>query len=252
MFYLLHVLPQQNVFGVLVFDWSVLYELGPTRINESTQSFLVVCRVCSDGTDHNCFGVSSQRILKNSGQFWVPIGDIYLLTKFDVRETVDDFPQSRKWKINFRGLFYSFFFGLGLVLPLRPCKINQIQFSYFEFCISMFVCGLFFNFNWKNAVRPGRFFVHSCLPNRTIPIANFEKFLKFFNALHNNRLEILYHESFIGIFFDVQICFDILSKQIVNIFVINFSERASDEMLLVLLTSGYCDYLIEGSRNYAF
>lgn len=69
MFYLLHVLPQQNVFGVLVFDWSVLYELGPTRINESTQSFLVVCRVCSDGTDHNCFGVSSQRILKNSGQF---------------------------------------------------------------------------------------------------------------------------------------------------------------------------------------
>ena len=107
-----------------------------------------------DGGDHDGFGVSSQRLLKNPCQFRVTIRNVGLLVLSEVGEAVDDLSECAEGKIDLRRLLHTFLLDAGLALPLRASQVDQVQSAYLEFRVSEAVDGLLLNLDAEDAMRP--------------------------------------------------------------------------------------------------
>ena len=73
LFDLVHVLSEQSILRILVYFRLILYKFSPTRVSKSAQSLIIVVVCRRKCSNHDSFCVTSERILKQTGQFWITI-----------------------------------------------------------------------------------------------------------------------------------------------------------------------------------
>jgi len=92
----LNILSQKYIFRILVKNWSILNESGSTCIYQSTQCLFIICWILWYCGNHHCFGISTQRVLKDSGQLWITIRYVIFLILSIIRKTINNLSQCTK------------------------------------------------------------------------------------------------------------------------------------------------------------
>mmetsp|Transcript_2220 Transcript_2220/g.3340 ORF Transcript_2220/g.3340 Transcript_2220/m.3340 type:complete len:241 (-) Transcript_2220:650-1372(-) len=126
---LLLELANELVGGTLVDDGLVLDLLGSVSVPEGGHRFFVVHVGGRDSTDHDGLGVTSQGILKDSGQIRVSVGNYGLLLSSHgfVSEDTDASSKHSQTLVDSTSLLQSLALGTGLACLFRTSQIDQVN-----------------------------------------------------------------------------------------------------------------------------
>ena len=166
---------------------------------------------------------------------------------------------SKSWKcqVNVNSLFWSTSCSLSFLLSLRSCQVDKIEFSDFDFRLSIDDF-LLLNSNHEYTVGSWRLFVHISWSSVSVMTSFFEFFVHFINSRDSIHSEVLDIDSFVFIFVDLQFLI-IIFKEIANLFIVELKHGDFDQEFDVRSTSikwnGTCDgidYVRKCTRNNTF
>jgi len=125
---LLLQLSDQLVLGAFIDLGLVLDRLNLVGVFQSWQGLLVVDVSRGESCYHSGFGVTSQSVLKHTGQLGFTIWDdqVFVLTFCFWCQDWDTLAQKRQTLVNIWPLNQPLPSSLSTLIPLTPCKINQI------------------------------------------------------------------------------------------------------------------------------
>ena len=89
------------IFRVFIDSGLVLDLLGSTCISQCGERFVNVVVSRANCSDHDCLGITSERVLEDTGELGVTVGDVGAL---GVGQTADGMAKGRKRQINLSGL----------------------------------------------------------------------------------------------------------------------------------------------------
>ena len=121
LFYLLCILTKESILGIFIYLWFILNELRSACITQSAQSFIIVIVSWRSSSDHNSFGISSKRILQQTGKLWISIRN---MMSFSIDQSRNNISQSTQREIDFCRLFHAIPSRPSFACPFRPSKIN--------------------------------------------------------------------------------------------------------------------------------
>ena len=111
------------IFWIFIDSGLVLDLLGSASISQCGERFVNVVVSRADCSDHDCLSITSKRVLEDTGELGVTIGDVGAL---GVSQTADSVAESRKRQINLGGLLKSIASCSGLALPLRSRQVDNV------------------------------------------------------------------------------------------------------------------------------
>ena len=111
------------IFWVFVDSGLVLDLLGSTGISQRGERFVNVVVSGSNCSDHDCLCITSKRVLEDTGELGVTVGDVGAL---GVCQTADGVAESGKRQINLGGFLKSITSCTCLALPLRTRQVDYV------------------------------------------------------------------------------------------------------------------------------
>ena len=134
-------LTDHGVLGVLVDPRLILNVLGPARISQRTHRLIcVVVRVTTIG-NHASLGVSSQRILQDTGQLRISVRDVGAL---GIGQATDHMAQGRQGQVNLGRLLEPVTGCASLALSLTTRQIDDVKLSYLDMGFAILALFLLF------------------------------------------------------------------------------------------------------------
>ena len=95
---------------------------------------VIVCR--SHVCDHDSLCVASERVLQDSGELGVTVGDVGTL---GVRQTRDNVAECRERQVDFCRFFEPLAGRASFALTLRARQIYDVQFAHFDMRLALLV-----------------------------------------------------------------------------------------------------------------
>lgn len=180
----------------------------------------------TDVGNHDGFGVSSEGILEESGEFGVSVRDMRGLL---IDERRDNVAERGETLVNVDGFFESASCGLRFGLSLGTSEIDQVEFadSNVIFAFDEFAA---FDGDRENGMGPRGMLVHVCRADCSILRAVEEFLAQFFFVVHHERREIFHVDAAAWLFTQFEFLVRLL-QQITNFFVVEFQVAHADQEL---------------------
>ena len=129
-------LSDHSIFWVFIDSGFVLDLLGSASISQCRERFVNVIVSRADRSNHDRLSVTSKRVLKDTGELGVTVGDVGAL---GVCQTADGVAESGKRQINLGGLLKSIASCSCLALPLRSRQVDNVQLSHSDMSLSFII-----------------------------------------------------------------------------------------------------------------
>ena len=129
-------LSNHGIFWVFIDSGLVLDFLGPTSISQCGERFVNVVVSRTNCGDHYCLCITTKRVLEDTGELGVTVGDISAL---GVCQAADGVAESGKRQINLGGFLKPIASCTCLTLPLRSRQVDNIQLSHSDVSLSFII-----------------------------------------------------------------------------------------------------------------
>ena len=157
--------------------------------------------------------------------------------------------EGTKWQVDLCCLFHSVASCTSFASTLWACQIHQVQFWSLIFFISFIIILLRVDVYGEDRMWSWWLSVHISGPSGSALEANLHVMLHFLDGVYLYLQQILHKHALVRWLLQVHACFGILAQKIVDLFVVNFDETATDQVSLGCIVLGYCYYLTESSGN---
>ena len=116
-------LSDHGIFWIFIDSGLVLDLLGSASISQRGERFVNIIVSRANRSNHDGLCITSERVLKDTGELGVTVGDVGAL---GVCQTADGVAESGKRQINLGGLLKSIASCSCLALPLRSRQVDNV------------------------------------------------------------------------------------------------------------------------------